>query len=74
MFNDLKGYVSRQALYACNTCQLSEGQSAGICLACSYHCHDGHNLFELYTKRNFRCDCGNDKFVDNKCKLYSVSI
>lgn len=25
---------------------------------------------ELYTKRNFRCDCGNSKFpVDNECTL-----
>ncbi len=24
---------------------------AGVCLACSLECHDGHNLVELYTKR-----------------------
>lgn len=41
---------------------------AGVCLACSYHCHEGHELIELYTKRNFRCDCGNKKFP-NKCNL-----
>lgn len=29
-------------------------QLAGICLACSYHCHDGHELVELYTKRYFK--------------------
>lgn len=27
-------------------------------MACSLHCHDKHELVELYTKRNFRCDCG----------------
>ncbi|OWF55413.1 putative E3 ubiquitin-protein ligase UBR7 [Mizuhopecten yessoensis] len=59
-------YIPRQALYSCLTCN---GQ-AGVCLACSYECHEGHDLCELYTKRNFRCDCGNDKFPDNKCKLY----
>ena len=61
------GYVSRQAIYACMTC--TPDQSAGICLACSYDCHDGHDLYELYTKRNFQCDCGNKKF-DSPCKLY----
>lgn len=47
-----QGYVKRQALYACVTClPSSSGELAGICLACSYHCHDGHELIELYTKR-----------------------
>ncbi|XP_064181283.1 putative E3 ubiquitin-protein ligase UBR7 [Anguilla rostrata] len=65
-----QGYVKRQALYACNTCTPIGAEPAGICLACSYKCHDGHDLFELYTKRNFRCDCGNGKFIESKCKLY----
>lgn len=47
----LQGYVKRQALYACNTCTPKGGVPAGICLACSYKCHEGHELFELYTKR-----------------------
>ncbi|XP_061602875.1 putative E3 ubiquitin-protein ligase UBR7 [Cololabis saira] len=64
-----QGYVKRQALYACNTCTPKGGEAAGICLACSYKCHEGHELFELYTKRNFRCDCGNKKFPDLQCKL-----
>lgn len=38
-------------------------------MACCLHCHEGHDLIELYTKRNFRCDCGNTKFTDFKCKL-----
>uniref|UniRef100_A0A3P9HNS6 Putative E3 ubiquitin-protein ligase UBR7 n=2 Tax=Oryzias latipes TaxID=8090 RepID=A0A3P9HNS6_ORYLA len=63
------GYVKRQALYACNTCTPKGGEAAGVCLACSYKCHEGHELFELYTKRNFRCDCGNRKFSDLQCKL-----
>uniref|UniRef100_A0A493SSW9 Putative E3 ubiquitin-protein ligase UBR7 n=1 Tax=Anas platyrhynchos platyrhynchos TaxID=8840 RepID=A0A493SSW9_ANAPP len=37
--------------------------------ACSYECHGSHRLFELYTKRNFRCDCGNSKFKNLQCKL-----
>ncbi|XP_057679302.1 putative E3 ubiquitin-protein ligase UBR7 isoform X2 [Corythoichthys intestinalis] len=65
-----QGYVKRQALYACNTCTPKGGQAAGVCLACSYKCHEGHDLFELYTKRNFRCDCGNGKFGDVRCQLF----
>jgi E3 ubiquitin-protein ligase UBR7 len=41
----------------------------GFCLACSYECHQNHDLIELYTKRNFRCDCGNSKLSKNPCKL-----
>ncbi|XP_069371600.1 putative E3 ubiquitin-protein ligase UBR7 isoform X2 [Paralichthys olivaceus] len=65
-----QGYVKRQALYACNTCTPKGGEAAGVCLACSYKCHEGHDLFELYTKRNFRCDCGNRKFTELQCKLH----
>lgn len=65
-----EGYVKRQALYACSTCTPKGGEPAGICLACSYKCHEGHDLYELYTKRNFRCDCGNLKFGDKECKLF----
>jgi E3 ubiquitin-protein ligase UBR7 len=72
------GYMTRQALYSCLTCTpvkhaggektTTNAGRSGICLACSYHCHEGHELVELYTKRNFRCDCGNSK-MDNECKL-----
>lgn len=65
-----EGYVKRQALYACNTCTPKGREPAGICLACSYKCHEGHDLFELYTKRNFRCDCGNGKYEEMECKLF----
>ncbi|KAK7881063.1 hypothetical protein WMY93_032335 [Mugilogobius chulae] len=65
-----QGYVKRQALYACGTCCPAGGAAAGVCLACSYKCHEGHQLYELYTKRNFRCDCGNSKFKDLSCKLH----
>lgn len=69
-----QGYVRRQALYACTTCipADSEQKQGGVCLACSYSCHEGHELVELYTKRNFRCDCGNSLFGGNKCHLEPV--
>lgn len=65
-----QGYVNRQALYSCKTCTGENGELAGICLACSYACHEGHELIELYTKRNFCCDCGNQKMPQNPCKLF----
>ncbi|XP_053675617.1 putative E3 ubiquitin-protein ligase UBR7 [Anopheles nili] len=68
-----KGYVERQALYACLTCvpeaRGDESKRSGICLACSLQCHDNHELLELYTKRNFRCDCGGKRLPEVKCKL-----
>ncbi|XP_034050934.1 putative E3 ubiquitin-protein ligase UBR7 [Thalassophryne amazonica] len=64
-----RGYVKRQAVFACSTCTPSAAEPAGICLACANKCHDGHDIFELYTKRNFRCDCGNAKFVSFQCQL-----
>lgn len=66
-----KGYVFRQAIYCCVTCSKINGEIHGICLACSYECHQNHELDELYTKRHFRCDCGNEKFKKSKltCKL-----
>ena len=69
-----KGYVKRQALYACYTCCAPNAPPAGVCLACCLECHNGHDLYELYTKRNFRCDCGNEKFSALKCKLFSDKV
>ena len=54
----------------------------GFCLACMIQCHDGHEVYELYSKMDFRCDCGNskmpldcslknDKEEENKLNKYS---
>lgn len=69
------GYINRQALYSCRTCMGDNPNEDsedifGICLACSYACHADHDLFELYTKRGFRCDCGASKMKNNCCTLY----
>ncbi|EYC10924.1 hypothetical protein Y032_0053g2372 [Ancylostoma ceylanicum] len=65
-----EGYKPRQALFACLTCASDpEKNEAGVCYGCSVHCHDGHNIVELFTKRRFRCDCGNSKF-NSKCTLF----
>lgn len=47
---------------------------AGICLACSLACHESHDLVELYTKRHFRCDCGNDKMKAVRCLLEPIKF
>ncbi|KAG0758915.1 hypothetical protein G6F57_005655 [Rhizopus arrhizus] len=61
------GYI-RQPLYACKTC--SPDNPAGMCYSCSMTCHAEHELFELFPKRHFRCDCGlNDKFNNHPCAL-----
>lgn len=73
-----RGYIGRQALYACMTCapesRADEDKRAGICLACSLQCHEGHELIELYTKRNFRCDCGGKRMPEIRCKLDSLKF
>ncbi|KAJ6792365.1 putative E3 ubiquitin-protein ligase UBR7 [Iris pallida] len=61
------GYMKRQAVFSCLTC-VPDGK-AGVCTACSLTCHDGHEVVELWTKRNLRCDCGNSKFGEFCCKL-----
>ncbi|KAI5257394.1 zf-UBR-domain-containing protein [Aureobasidium subglaciale] len=54
----------RQAIFACLTCNpppTSDNKShtpAAVCYSCSISCHGEHELVELFTKRNFVCDCG----------------
>jgi len=33
----------------------------GICVGCIVQCHDGHEVFELGQRLDFRCDCGNGR-------------
>ncbi|KAK0425126.1 hypothetical protein QR680_009047 [Steinernema hermaphroditum] len=68
-----EGSKKRQAIYSCITCRKDPNVLAGICYGCSLHCHSDHELVELYTKRNFCCDCGNSKF-DKKCTLYEEKL
>ena len=53
----------------------------GFCVACMIHCHEGHEVYELYSKLDFRCDCGNSRMpfschIDGSmgpCKLEETS-
>ena len=73
-----RGYLKRQAIFACRDCSSKNKpmeakqlftEPAGVCLACAIACHADHDLVELYTKRNFRCDCGNSKLTEVPCRL-----
>ncbi|KRZ02003.1 putative E3 ubiquitin-protein ligase UBR7, partial [Trichinella zimbabwensis] len=63
------GYVKRQAIYSCITCWEKSGSFCGICTACYLKCHNTHDALQLYTKRNFRCDCGNSTNKDVCCSF-----
>lgn len=62
------GYV-RQDVYACRRCSYFD-RPAGFCSSCRITCHGSHldQVFDLYSKRGFRCDCGNSR-TRNTCKL-----
>lgn len=77
-----KGYIN-QEVYAWETCyqekerdQLTKevnqfgrtADPAGFCIACLVSCHHEHEVYEIYKKSNFRCDCGNLKF-NRECRL-----
>ncbi|QIW98865.1 hypothetical protein AMS68_004383 [Peltaster fructicola] len=67
----------RQSVFACLTCTPSPATShqqftpAGVCYSCSISCHGDHNLVELFTKRNFVCDCGTTRYGNSRtpCNL-----
>ncbi|EGG16431.1 ubiquitin protein ligase E3 component n-recognin 7 [Cavenderia fasciculata] len=59
-----KGYIT-QPVYACKNCP----NTFGFCYGCSMHCHIDHEIYELFKKRSFRCDCGTSVAGDIKCIL-----
>ena len=67
----------RQSVYACLTCSPppatphQQFTPAGVCYSCSISCHGEHNLVELFTKRNFVCDCGTTRLANSgtSCNL-----
>ncbi|KAL4878601.1 putative metaphase-anaphase transition protein [Aspergillus karnatakaensis] len=65
----------RQTLFACLTCNPPPSTpdapftAAGVCYSCSIVCHGEHTLVELFTKRNFVCDCGTTRIATSPCTL-----
>ncbi|PLB40657.1 putative metaphase-anaphase transition protein (Mlo2) [Aspergillus candidus] len=68
----------RQVLFACLTCNPPPATpdaphtAAGVCYSCSISCHGEHTLVELFSKRDFVCDCGTTRFPPSSpCTLRS---
>nr|OQO25957.1 hypothetical protein B0A51_06281 [Rachicladosporium sp. CCFEE 5018] len=67
----------RQLVFACLTCSPPPASihqqftPAGLCYSCSISCHGEHNLVELFTKRDFVCDCGTTRTANSgtSCSL-----
>ena len=63
----------RQPVFACLTCSKENNDTPiGVCYSCSIQCHSTHELVELFTKRNFTCDCGTTKMAktsNGACQL-----
>ncbi|ODV93070.1 hypothetical protein PACTADRAFT_19070 [Pachysolen tannophilus NRRL Y-2460] len=61
-----------QQVYACLTCRENDTKKplSGICYSCSIQCHSSHELVELFSKRDFTCDCGTTRMKYNGgCRL-----
>ena len=53
----MTGYMVRQPLYSCLTCAPAGSTPGGLCLACTYSCHDGcPEIAELYLSLTERLD------------------
>lgn len=63
-----QGFI-RQKVFVCRRCTVV-GQRAGFCAACKEQCHGDHadEVFGIYSKRAFRCDCGTARMA-NRCAL-----
>ncbi|PNS14363.1 hypothetical protein CAC42_6876 [Sphaceloma murrayae] len=68
----------RQSLFSCLTCNPPPQSindpynAAGICYSCSISCHGEHELVELFSKRDFECDCGTIRTPETSpCNLRS---
>lgn len=63
-----QGFI-RQKVFVCRRCTVP-GQRAGFCAACKDQCHGDHEdeVFGIYSKRGFRCDCGTARMA-NRCAM-----
>jgi hypothetical protein len=51
----LQGHA--QPIFSCRTCAASAGRAIGVCEPCMLRCHADHEVVEVGTRRQFRCDC-----------------
>ncbi|KAI9725115.1 MAG: hypothetical protein M1828_003457 [Chrysothrix sp. TS-e1954] len=66
----------RQTLFSCLTCNPPPSSPsetytpAGVCYSCSISCHGEHELVELFSRRDFACDCGTKRLPSTStCSL-----
>lgn len=61
----------RQIVFACLSClRANNGSDVGVCYLCLIQCHSTHELVELFSKRDFVCDCGTTRMENGAaCKL-----
>lgn len=66
----------RQSLFSCLTCNpppedpSAPYTAAGVCYSCSISCHGEHELVELFSRRDFECDCGTKRLPStSSCSL-----
>ncbi|KAF2152753.1 hypothetical protein K461DRAFT_294395 [Myriangium duriaei CBS 260.36] len=68
----------RQSLFSCLTCNPTSQSPyipAGVCYSCSISCHGEHELVELFSKRDFECDCGTTRIPSSApCTLRSNPV
>ncbi|OQU97639.1 hypothetical protein CLAIMM_03537 [Cladophialophora immunda] len=71
----------RQNVFACLTCSPPPASAAqvytpaGVCYACSISCHGEHTLVELFSRRDFVCDCGTSRLPSTSpCTLRSDPV
>lgn len=73
----VKGELN-QSVFACLTCSRDNNNTPiGVCYSCSIQCHASHELIELFSKRNFVCDCGTKRIANTPngaCKLRLRSL
>lgn len=62
-----KGYMKRQAIFSCLTC--TPNGNAGVCIACSLSCHDGHEVVYLTAKLSFFFPSASDIIYLGFCGL-----
>jgi len=70
-----KGYID-QPVYACKTCidLTPTKEPFGMCYGCSMSCHVTHDVYELFKKRAFKCDCGTSKSNGVKCEIQQTTV
>jgi hypothetical protein len=71
-----RGYVE-QTVFICLTCLQNTGIRAGICRECANFCHErqGHEVYNIGIKKDFRCDCGlSVKYPNVPCSLQTTKI